>query len=528
MSKNPASEEEKIEENEPEDTIKFKISSKVARLLGRESVSSDTAALFELIKNSYDADASKVTVTFKEILNKNPERRTIIIEDDGVGISFKEFEKKWMVIGTYSKEKETFTTNGRRMLGNKGVGRFATEKLAKKLTLISKPQKSKEKIQLDVDWGSYENEEIEFNQVPNKIHVEEERNDGEHGLRIVLSNLRTEWNTKKLTRLLDAIGSILIPKELQRTRDDTFDVQIIAPEFETKIKPTAESVLLETAPYVVTCNMPSDTFKTSVTIKKEGNVVASPELDFAKTPIKKTGQQWKPFGPCTVKLYFYPMKSAFETWDSYYRDTMKTVNIRKILKDYHGVKIYRDGFWVSPYGGLENDWLELEAERVQANMKIGNTQIIGFVEISKDKNSNITDTTTREKLVENDAFHSMRHFVKSVIDELSEYRIQEYKDFREQQPKKIYKNILDSEIQRLLSYLETESDIPENIKKNIVKHAQTIDANIKNLTKVTSSETKRTEIETRGLLNLASLGILSANSYHEIFNIIGKIGRAHV
>ncbi|TAK25112.1 MAG: sensor histidine kinase [Nitrosarchaeum sp.] len=509
--------------SKPENTIKFKVSSKVARLLGRESVSSDTAALFELIKNSYDADATTVTVTFKDILNKDPARRTVIISDDGVGITHKEFEKKWMVIGTYSKEKEMFTKNGRRMLGNKGVGRFATEKLAKKLTLISQPISSKEKIQLDVDWGSYENENIEFNEIPNKIFVEKNRTTEDHGLTIILSNLRTDWNIKKLTRLLDAIGSMLIPKELQRVSKTRFDVKIIAPEFTTEIKPKAESLLFENAPFVVTCNLPSNTYKTTVTIKKSGNVVETPELDFENTVIKKTGQLWKPFGPCNVKLYFYPMKSSFESWDDYYKDTLKMANIRNILKDYHGVKIYRDDFWVSPYGGLEDDWLDLESERVQSNLKIGSTQVIGFVEISRDENPSVMDTTTREKLVENDSFHSMRHFVKSVVNELSEFRIKENKEFKEQSPKKIYENIIDSEIQSMLRYLEIEIDISDEVKNNISKRAKAINNNISKLSKITSSETKRSELETRGLLNLASLGILSANSYHEIFNIIGSM-----
>ena len=495
----------------------------MARLLGRESVSSDTAALFELIKNSYDADATDVTVTFKDILNNDPKRRTIVISDNGDGITHKEFERKWMVIGTYSKEKEMFTKNGRRMLGNKGVGRFATEKLAKRLTLISQPRSSKEKIQLYIDWGSYENEKIEFNEIPNKITMEENRATREYGLTIILSNLRTEWNTKKITRLLDDIGSMLIPKELQRANKNPFDVKIISPEFETEIKPKAESVLFENAPFVVTCNLPSNTYKTSVMIKKEGNVVETIDLDFENTIIKKTGQLWKQFGPCNVKLYFYPMKSQFETWDTYYKDTLKTANIRKILKDYHGIKIYRDNFWVSPYGKIEDDWLDLEPERVQSNLKIGNSQTIGFVEISRTENSDIMDTTTREKLVENDAFHSMVHFVKSVVKELSEYRIKENKEYKEQELKKIYENIIDSEIQSLLRYLENENEIPNNVKNEISRRAKTINTNISKLSSEASSVTKRSEIETRGLLNLASLGILSSNSYHEIFNIIGSM-----
>ncbi len=209
-----------------DDTIKFTVSSKVARLLGRESVSSDTAALFELIKNSYDADATKAVVTFENITNKDPKERKIIVSDDGDGITLKEFKKKWMVIGTYSKEKETLSRGGRRMLGNKGVGRFATEKIAKYVTIISKPRFSNEEIKLEVNWKEYENEDEVFNEIPNKFHIDENRtNIEEHGFTIILSNLRNEWNVKKITRLQDSISAMLIPKELEKWISERYDLK---------------------------------------------------------------------------------------------------------------------------------------------------------------------------------------------------------------------------------------------------------------------------------------------------------------
>ena len=120
----------------------FKVSGKMARLLGRESVSSDTAAIFELIKNAYDADAESVQIIFKDILKNNGKNAKIIIKDNGHGMDIDSINNKWMVIGTDDKEETQLSRTKKRIfIGNKGIGRFATEKLCKKVTMISKPSR---------------------------------------------------------------------------------------------------------------------------------------------------------------------------------------------------------------------------------------------------------------------------------------------------------------------------------------------------------------------------------------------------
>lgn len=507
-----------------EDTIKFKVSSKVARLLGRESVSSDTAALFELIKNGYDADASKVAVTFENIKDKDPKNRKIIVSDDGDGISFSEFENKWMLIGTYSKEKETFSRRGRRMLGNKGVGRFATEKIAKYVTMISKPRFSDEEITLEVDWKKYENEDEIFNEIPNKISVNQNRPDKqEHGLKIILNDLRGDWNAKKISRLQDSISSMIIPKELEKITKDPFEVIVNAPEFQIEIKPKVDSLLFENAPFKISAALPSESYRTTVTIQKEGKTVIQPSINL-NVELRKTGQKWKTFGKCKVTFYYYPWRSQYEDWDEYYRDVLHTGEIRNTLKDYRGIKLYRDGFWVRPYGGPDDDWLDLEAERVQSNLKVGNSQVIGFVEITKDGNPQIIDTTTRERLDENDAFESLREFVKRVVDELSDYRIEEHKRLRDRSPRILHENVILSEIKRLAKLSGTEEEMPKDYAKLFLQGIRKIEREFKKYKKENVEQLEKSENEERGFRNLASLGITSASSYHEIFNIIGGMG----
>ena len=150
-----------------EELLKFTFSGKMARLLGRESVSSDVAALLELIKNSHDADAKNVKITFQGLTSKNKNDMKITITDDGHGMDARSIKNKWMVIGTDDKEIHQKTRSGKRyMVGNKGIGRFATEKLCKKTTLISKPTfESSKKFKLTINWSEYEKNNAVFENI---------------------------------------------------------------------------------------------------------------------------------------------------------------------------------------------------------------------------------------------------------------------------------------------------------------------------------------------------------------------------
>ena len=144
-------------------------------MLGRESVSSDTAALFELVKNGYDADAPKVIVTFENLVANDGKNARIVVEDTGDGMTYEDIVDKWMVVGTYSKERETTTKGGRTVVGNKGVGRFATEKLARKVTVISRPNKTSEEIKLEIDWTKFEDEDVQFSDVGIPVSISPNR-----------------------------------------------------------------------------------------------------------------------------------------------------------------------------------------------------------------------------------------------------------------------------------------------------------------------------------------------------------------
>jgi len=453
--------------------LTFQFSGKMARLLGRESVSSDIAAIFELVKNSYDADASLVTITFENFRLEDGKQGRIIIKDDGDGMSSEDIETKWMIIGTDSKEREQFSRKRRRVIGNKGIGRFATEKLCKKVIIISKPREDNQELKLTIDWKEYEKENITFNDIKNPFEVIEGTDKGNTGVTLILEELRTNWTTDKINKLKIALASLVLPVRLQKVTHDPFSVKVFAEEFGSEITPEIHSLLLKNAPYRIRSYLPKDRGDTSVVIYRKGKIVRTEQIELSDHVMEKA-EYWEPFGPCSVDIYFYPGKSRYEDWAEHYKKALNINNIQAALSAIRGIKIYRDGFWVRPYGEPVNDWLNLEAERVQANYKVGNSQVIGFVELSKDENPDIIDTTTRERLVENDAFQCMRAYVKMIIGVMNNYRKEENKRLSEKKAKIEHKNAIESEIKYIREFVDAVEQAKAVVEKPTVIIAHTI------------------------------------------------------
>lgn len=494
----------------------------MARLLGRESVSSDVAALFELVKNSYDADATDVTISFEDFSSANSKDGKIIIEDNGDGMTYDEIKYNWMVIGTYSKDDKTKTKRDRRVVGNKGIGRFATERLASEATIITKPRKSKEEVRLYLDWNSYEGKNITFNDIEHDVeHILEREDEKIYGTTIILTNLRENWNSEKILNLKTNVASIVLPPELARISDDKFDVTINAKGFDVGTEKRIHSLLFKHAPFKLTATILDERQDFKVKIQKMNTVVREEYVDMHDYELE-SGENWKPFGECKLVVYFFPGQTKHEEWNKYYRTALKISKIQGYLEEIHGIKIYRDNFWVRPYGEKGNDWLNLEKERVQSNLRVGNSQVIGFVKITQDGNPGIIDTTTRERLVENISFESMTSFGKETIRVLNEYRIEENKRLRERKGKIEHQNVIEIETSYLHDLIE-EADLPVKEKKAMKTSVNKIKKVFSDYKGEMDEDLERIASTERAVRNLASLGISSATTSHEIANIVSTL-----
>lgn len=125
-------------------------------MMGEESVTDEATALLELVKNAYDADATDVQVHLSGL--QNTEMLQIIIRDNGCGMSQEVIEKKWLSPAYSSKKRQKQerkrTKLGRLPIGEKGVGRFAVQKLGSTLELITRSEEAPE-IVVQINWDEF-------------------------------------------------------------------------------------------------------------------------------------------------------------------------------------------------------------------------------------------------------------------------------------------------------------------------------------------------------------------------------------
>lgn len=133
--------------------VSFSTHAHIKNIIGKELINDDNVAVMELVKNSYDAGASKVNIEFRNLIDYNKPSEMIII-DDGSGMSENDVLTKWLNIA-YSSKKNNYTQNNRCQAGNKGVGRFSCDRLGKNLNLYTK-QEDGLYIHLKISWKDFE------------------------------------------------------------------------------------------------------------------------------------------------------------------------------------------------------------------------------------------------------------------------------------------------------------------------------------------------------------------------------------
>ena len=169
-------------------TLKWRFDVSAFRLIGRDLITDRITALFELVKNCYDANATEVTIRFNNA-GKASDDNSITISDNGHGMSFEDVRDKWMVIGTSSKRQNPVSAApfSRRCVGEKGIGRFAVDKLGDRLTISTKRADSVEWLSVNIDWNAYQKRSVEtgnirlFTEVENQYNYSQAIQDDEHG-----------------------------------------------------------------------------------------------------------------------------------------------------------------------------------------------------------------------------------------------------------------------------------------------------------------------------------------------------------
>ncbi len=383
------------------EVIPFQPRARLLRLIGGELVSDEIVAVMELVKNAYDADATRVNVTFTGVTVEG--KGEILIEDDGHGMDMATLLGCWMQPGGSTKQGDAnrVSRGGRRLLGEKGIGRFAADKLGNALELVTRARNAPEELRATIDWAAFENEHRMLSDVTAKWERRTPASSDSFGTSLKISGLRTTWTERLFRKLCMRLARLRSPFEAA----DSFRIVMHSDDFPDYSGEIVTDYLAK-APYRLEAAF-DGTQNISIRIHGE-----------APREMVWNGAGALTCGAVRVRLFAFDLETPAIAKIGPNRD------VRAWLKEWTGVSIYRDAFRVWPYGEPHDDWLRLDQRRVNnPTFCLSNNQIIGFVEIGRQTNPELVDQTNREGIIQSRAFADLQRLVHFVLQQLEQDRL---------------------------------------------------------------------------------------------------------
>lgn len=552
--------------------MKYKISSRTAILLGRESVSKVDGAIIELVKNTYDADSELCYIYF-DISND-----CLYILDNGVGMTKDIIENCWMIIGTDNKRENYKSQKNRIKSGEKGIGRFALDRLGSKCEMLTK-NTNENLILWKNDWTKFEENgktideiEAEFDYldsdfldvIPVKILENikklEQRLDLKYNLEtgtiLKISDLRDTWTNEKIEALFDSLGFLIPPSEqkdylisVQKAPNEDYILieNQISEEFDYRLDAVFDGdkfrVLLYRNEYDLS-KIPDELFELEefkiFPFRKEDFqakeiLIEQSIAQLLKTDDIKEINKAKKVGAFKFEYTFMKLSLSEKDKKGYfYKEISKTRNNWMDL--HNGIKIYRDNFLVRPYGDQKSDsfdWLGIDAKRATNPAAVGdrsgrwnvrNKQGQGTIFISRVMNDEILDKSSREGIIENEYFSIFKRMVLGIIalfEKDRAYIARHIKKFHEiKNPKEATKEEANKIAKEIIDNREKieKDDIKASglyIKPKIEKEAETLAKAVEYY----REEREELISEIKLLRELATNGLITTSIVHDLKTI---------
>ena len=410
--------------------LSFTVDSALLRELGEKLVETVHIALIELVKNSFDADATQVEVIFTKTAGGESQIKII---DNGIGMNFSTVENYWMRIATTNKsENDLSRVFGRPLTGAKGIGRFSCRRLGAHLKLITIGTKEGHKVGTQ---SNAQRTEVEFpwtKFAPGKDVTEikcpgkqiQSRN-VETGTSLIISDISEEWMNQGfgvLKRQLAVLAANTGAKRPGYKDDPGFSIKLTTPDFQGKVLDLRDNII-EAGWGTLTAYINSD----------------------KKAVCKLNALGFREDKEVISKVSFPALKDvslrvAIIVEDkSQVRDTtvLSISNIKQILPEWGGVQVRYKGFRVFPYG--DDDWLDINHDRglrkgapkdelfsfaqslkgVDAGRsllnQLGMRNYVGNVQIGR-KATGFDMKLNREGFMESEAVKQLKDFVRFAID----------------------------------------------------------------------------------------------------------------
>lgn len=406
----------------------FKARARLILQLGDQLIKNENVAMLELVKNSYDAFASSVTIKMSNL--DNPKTAMIVVEDDGEGMSYELVRDVWLEPGSDYKTqfvKKPRTKNGitRIPLGEKGIGRFSAHKLGNEIELTTK-KLGHEEVFVKIDWSDFGDPEKKyFEDVPIQITKIKPKVFTGHktGTKIVVRQLRNAWTRRAIRDLYRAVNAMCYPFE----SSDSFSISFNIENRELLKGLLNFQDIKKYALYHFSVEMEGSRFtsfeyefkpwKTMTKLSARFLSLKKSEDIKKRSEMKKqvVDEQTKRKTNIPIDLGKHKVgKVRFHgfIFDRQRKTLELGVQDRQGLKDYlddnGGVRIYRDGIRVYDYGERENDWLGLAHRRVDdPGYNVSEKLILAAVQLDRKSSDDLVEMTNREGFVENAAYNTL-------------------------------------------------------------------------------------------------------------------------
>ena len=396
------------------DNLQFRVSAELKNILGRDLITSPDIAILELVKNSYDAHASKVEITFDDDY--------IAIADNGKGMSKDDLINKWLFVAYSAKsdgtEDKSYRSKFKRhYAGAKGIGRMSCDRLARNLTLTTRSAEENKTEVLHVDWSVFEiNKQTEFDTV-NIPHetleaIPQFPLGAPTGTILEFTGLHLPWSREDIKRLRKSLEKMINPFS---GTDDDFQIEIIAPAMKEDDEKTE-------SPHEVVNGIVENTIADVLKLKttqiesqiKNGMIYTSlTDRGVKMYEIEEHNSVYSKLASASISLFFLNRAAKYNFTA---RMGIEPVN-------YGNVFLFRNGFRILPFGDYNDDSWGLNQRQQQGyNRRLGTRDLFGRVDVETDDVDLIKEVSSRDGgLIKTDASQQLMNYFTETHKRLERY-----------------------------------------------------------------------------------------------------------
>jgi signal transduction histidine kinase len=382
---------------------RFSVDAGLLARLGRELVVRHETALSELVKNAYDADAQRVVVRIAGSSHGN----YIEVADDGSGMTHDALLQGFMRLATNDKVEHPLSPKfKRRRAGRKGIGRFAAERLGKKLILTTGTEEAASALRMEIDWDCFvPGRELAAISIPIRSITKPRP----QGTILRMERLRDTWPPTAIQRAFEHVAELIDLGDQTKSglaKGSQFAVSFVSDRQDYPVIDIRSQIA-------------SHAYATiEAEIDKDGRAtwgLSCPTLniDFKERPLRvgeNETNQLKFVRDVRMLAQYYILQS------NYFPPTVLRT-VQNYLAANGGVRVYRNGFRVPPYGQQGDDWLGLDllsSRRTRTLAPVRNGSFLGSVSLDDDAGI-FEETSSREGLIGSPAFDELVASISATI-----------------------------------------------------------------------------------------------------------------